>query len=105
MARSDWLGEPPNACIDFPLRARRDYDSRCRRRLVLVLLGLSATAALDVERDGAPADSILAMVREAAKTAGKKPKADRTWNVRASPVFLSKPLMRQTVNTLWNICP
>ena len=61
MARSDWLGEPPNACIDFRLRAGRDYHSRCRRGPVLVLLGFPAAATLDVERDGQALDSVLAL--------------------------------------------
>jgi len=66
MARSDWLGEPPNACIDFPLRAGRNSYPRCRRSSVLVLLGFPAATALDVERDGPTAGSFLALARAAA---------------------------------------
>ena len=66
MARSDWLGEPPNACIDFCLRAGRDYHTRRCRSSVLVLLGFPAATALDVKRDGPTAGSFLALARAAA---------------------------------------
>jgi hypothetical protein len=66
MARSDWLGEPPNACIDFRLCAGRDYHSRCRRSPVLVLLGFPSAATLDVERHGTAAGPLVALARAAA---------------------------------------
>ena len=63
MARSDWLGEPPNAFIDFLLRASRN-NHRCRcRGPVFLLLGFPTAAALVVKHDGMAACSILALAR------------------------------------------
>jgi len=65
MARSDWLGEPPNACIDFRLRAGRDNHRRRCRGPGFLLLGLLAASALDVERDGTAAGPLVALARAA----------------------------------------
>jgi len=68
MARSDGLeSSHANPCVDFRLRAGTDYRRRCHRCSLLVLLGVPAAAALDIERDGPAAGSILALARAAAK--------------------------------------
>jgi hypothetical protein len=52
-----------NPGTDFLLCAGRDYCSCRPRGPVFLLLGLPASAALDVERDGPATDSILALAR------------------------------------------
>lgn len=67
MARSDGLESPhASPCADFSLRARSDYNFGCRRGPVFFLLGIPSAAALDVERDGTPASSVLVLARTTA---------------------------------------
>ena len=62
MARSDGLeSSHASPFVDFLLRARSDYHSRSRRSGLFVLLGIPSLAALDVERNGPAAHSILAL--------------------------------------------
>jgi len=66
MARSDGLeSSHASPFVDFRLRAGSDYHSHCRPGCIFVLLGVPATAALALEHNGAPADSILALARAA----------------------------------------
>ncbi len=67
MARSDGLERShASPCADFCLRAGRDYYPGRYSGPVFLLLGLLAAAALDVDRNGASAGSILALARAAA---------------------------------------